>query len=491
MIKRLSPDSKNLSCKSLSCTLRSKVEKTLINSKTHNTDLEIISKGHEFMRKNVNDLLVKIRSLYNKIEFESKNTEYVHKEYCAELRRQLQLAKEIKIANLENQFEDYINRVDNYEKVLLEKGFEAEKMIKKINYIKKENKILNNDFNEHDYDKIHFENLKVSYSKLVLESEDLLNKIFNMNKLKFIEQYQTIPLGQLKVNALKTYDLRRHFEKFSRKINNLLDDLIVRYFSILDNGDLLVCFETHNYFRTKCSFALMIIDIKANQLIKKLYLNFHLNTIQSHGNLICVVYSDNNLKTFYNILILNRNLQKKEFNSNELNYFLDKTHNRAIVGLNDKLLYFKETCSKKTLYTARSRKTSVLKVYDLSYNLLKEIQLKRELKYLKSSFFSCNEKYFFISESKDNKVLKAVCEISSQLLWEMGADHFYMSNNNYYLYVINYCNDNSKTSFMIVSLNGEILRKKEYDLLYDWLYFNEDGSSYAYNPNNYKLYHFH
>ena len=91
----------------------------------------------ECLKQDINGLLTRIKSQIQKIGFETDNTEFVIKEYCLEVKRQLQLSKEIRIFNIENQFEDFIEKVEIYEKSLLTNDLEKDNIKKKLKDLKK------------------------------------------------------------------------------------------------------------------------------------------------------------------------------------------------------------------------------------------------------------------------------------------------------------------------------------------------------------------
>ena len=191
----------------------------------------------ECLKQDINGLLTRIKSQIQKIVFETDNTEFVIKEYCLEVKRQLQLSKEIRIFNIENQFEDFIEKVEIYEKSLLTNDLEKDNIKKKLKDLKKKLMWTNND--TFIYNNKLLETLQESYSYLTLESDDLINRIFNMKKMKYIEQYHNNPLGELLDKAVKVLDMRDHFDKIIRGIGRLLEDIVIRHIALLDNDNLL------------------------------------------------------------------------------------------------------------------------------------------------------------------------------------------------------------------------------------------------------------
>jgi hypothetical protein len=84
-----------------------------------------ISRGQEAekLKENIRE----VENLNNKLVFEMGNGEYLITEDCKELRRQVQLAKEIKMQQLEKLSDSMLDEIDDFEKVKLNEHFKKNK----------------------------------------------------------------------------------------------------------------------------------------------------------------------------------------------------------------------------------------------------------------------------------------------------------------------------------------------------------------------------
>ena len=107
--------------------------------------LKEISRGQEAekLKQNLRDL----EDLINKLVFEMENGEYFIKEDCRELRRQVQLAKEEKIEEINQQCDALFLKIDNYEEKCKQKYKEISEAKKKANELIKSVIQFNNKMN--------------------------------------------------------------------------------------------------------------------------------------------------------------------------------------------------------------------------------------------------------------------------------------------------------------------------------------------------------
>ena len=80
-------------------------------------------------------LTKRMNKILNQTEFNINNGEYIYKEHCNELRRQVQLAKETQILKIEEITDNLMNEIDKFEKESLEavSKVNKEQLVNKLN----------------------------------------------------------------------------------------------------------------------------------------------------------------------------------------------------------------------------------------------------------------------------------------------------------------------------------------------------------------------
>ena len=96
--------------------------------------------GNE-LNEEFKSLKQRIKLILNQTKINIDDNEYVYKEHCNELRRQVQLAKETQMLKIEEISDKLMNEIDEFEKESLESVSKVnkEQLVNKLNEMKQEN----------------------------------------------------------------------------------------------------------------------------------------------------------------------------------------------------------------------------------------------------------------------------------------------------------------------------------------------------------------
>lgn len=258
-----------------------------------------------------------------KLEYNSNNGEYLIKEHCCELRRQVQLDKEIKIQQIENLSLKHIKQIDEYEKNSLEhySKFDKQKYKNDIEELRLKVKKLDKEFSS-----LSKNNLKIlgdfKYLSSTLEAklEFLKYSLFENNQLlEFVSNHKSESLfGYLKLSSNDSIDFNQLYRIDSGKNFNkfILDKILYHldrtdeetYFHITDTNYLaedLIVLANFNY---DDSTEIFLISINQqgewnnfnciNNTDHTLYYN---NMFYTSNNRICVSHYSNKAELFMEI----------------------------------------------------------------------------------------------------------------------------------------------------------------------------------------------
>jgi hypothetical protein len=202
-------------------------------------------------------LIDELKTQFEKIEFNLKNEEYFIKEHCNEIRRQVQLAKEVKIQNLENlsneleqlaisqnnestrkdiikaSSDQKIQKLEETSEKIMEKidGYEKESLdiiFKKANNNKQEIIQKINKIKQDVQNATSLNQLRECLSKIAIEKENLVSSLLNDKLLYFDQSKISTELGEFSwVNLarksdfnLRNINLMHHFNKY--KLNKCI-----------------------------------------------------------------------------------------------------------------------------------------------------------------------------------------------------------------------------------------------------------------------------
>lgn len=173
-------------------------------------------------------LLEQLNQQLKQAEFNIMNDEFIYKEHYIELRRQIQLAKETKIAKIEEMATQLIDKVNKFEKESFEDVLKVDKneFITKINELKKENQKWNQCLDDYKVDSKLLDELRNSVSTMTFRT-DTLNSELLKKLMKFSENSDEITLGEVSVvslDSINKINLEKHF-------NDLLEKYLVENYS--------------------------------------------------------------------------------------------------------------------------------------------------------------------------------------------------------------------------------------------------------------------
>lgn len=169
------------------------------------------------------EVLSEIEAKIKQAEFDLSNGDHVISEHCRELKRRVQLAKEIKMQELEKLSDQMLSQIDLYEKDAINDYLQSNKdqndlKLKEIkDYIAKcNNELIKLDIKDSKY------KIEEINSRLKMEQEKINYIIFNQNMLDYtsnttilnqniIGKLVSYPFESIKYDHLVQTDLRNHF----------------------------------------------------------------------------------------------------------------------------------------------------------------------------------------------------------------------------------------------------------------------------------------
>ena len=405
----------------------------------------------------VKSLKDKLNKSLNQTEFNLMNGDYIYKEHCKEIRRQIQLAKETKIAKIEEMTTELMNKVDDFEKELLEDALKVDKntFADKIKEMKQENEKWNKSLDEFKVDNQLIDDLRDSVSKVDFQ-KDALNSQLLKRLLQFKENSDDLVLGEMSIvslDSMNEINLNKYFNDLIGEYNiecshencdcdiDIHDPALevnlrfIKSSTIMKNGDLFVFGEIENEFEI---FVLVLLDLKRNALkkVKKTYGEF--SSMATTSDKICLVLFDEDDNFVYNVF--NENLEKL--------HCIIADREKKLVGANDSYLFFIED----------TEHDGEISMYDWTLNYVKSIGQNNSpfcngSRILK--FVPIFEKYFFLAESQKEGVhLKIFDEKSGQLLKKIKTDDFAIDRNMNLII-------NNKRLIKYLSFNGDLLKEFE------------------------------
>lgn len=303
-----------------------------------NSELEEIACAQYENIDEFKSILDKIKRKFDKIEFNLNNGDYCIKEYCIELRTQVQLAKEIKMQQLEKLSDSMLDEIDDFEKVKLNEHLKRNKdeFQIKLNQLKK----------MIDEQQQNMNSLQIIQSKLANEQDSLNNFLFNGKVLEFSKRKEDLnasaTFGQLAMssfdsidfNNLNKFDLNSYFDQFKSNTHMHIDydDLQMLHFSIidtlfLDNNDYVIFAK--NKHEPKKMLVLLFDENKTTLKYSSTTLNAtETRNVFTNSNKICFEYEFENKRY---VGILNDKLELIS------NFKLSKHQN--LIGVNDSFLF--------------------------------------------------------------------------------------------------------------------------------------------------------
>ena len=316
-------------------------------------------------------LIKKSNQIIYQTEFDLNNGEYIYKQHCNELRRQVQLAKETQILKIEEITDNLMKEIDEFEKESLDtvSKVNKEQLVNKLNEMKQENekwnrldKLRNGKSNLFKVDNQILYEFRNSLSKVAVE-RDNFKCLLHKKMMKFREHKDQSLVGELSQVSLDSFNqisFKKQIKEIEKRYNRL--GLEVSFYfhvingKILSNGDLLLCGKIEDIDDSFQDLVLAIFDTKKDKLkkIKQLFVDYV--SMDKSSNKICLTFlikdqserylarerikddeeyekheETNDQVGEFVILILNENLEI-------LQRF--KSHEMYLIGVNDSYLFF-------------------------------------------------------------------------------------------------------------------------------------------------------
>ena len=252
-----------------------------------------------------------------KLEFEINNGDYVIYEYCSELVRQVQQAKEEEIERLENLAETLMKEIGDYKKEITDKymndkAFKS-KFMQRLNLLQ---------------DEASSSTPKDLEFKIEAEKSLIKKSIFNGKMMKFDKAVpQKQPIGKLEINEDNVIDADLNFVTTAHLIipNEDKTNLNIKkcvYYKYFDSGECFLAFETNSLH----TFDFYVLNkdktIKTIQRNIKAFGQDYLNTFHVFRDKIAFHKNDGK------VLVYDNNLK------------LLKKYENVLIGADEKFLYF-------------------------------------------------------------------------------------------------------------------------------------------------------
>lgn len=397
----------------------------------------------EQIKKRINDKL-------ERIKFNLENQDYNLKEYCNELRRQIQLDKEININKINDCADDLINKVNKFERDILEYQLKLNLDESTAKNIINETKLLLDTNNN------TIENLKAIESKLnseiiTLNETCFDNKIIEYKNIELtsgnmvLHECNSVDFNQLRKIDLSSDILNVHIDLFFNHLE--VKNIYIENLQFLSDGSFIL-FTSIGYF----NMFVFIFDenfkfIHAKEVDHLIfsYDNFPFDHLYrsllgikiSSDDKICIHYSRNN--SYYErtiIAVLNEEFQIAKNEKIEATF---------LNGVSDDYIYLTD------FYRGE------IKIYD--WNLIPTQRL--------GQIIDSNKEYYFGNGFSNLKSIRLNDSNEIYLLYCLFG----------YLYIINESNGKMVNKFKIDSNDFKIDINKNIVIFKDQyaIYYNLDG----------------
>ena len=298
-------------------------------------------------------------------EFNLFNGDYLLKEHCRELRRQVQLAKETKVDQLEKLSDEMLNQIDMYEKERLnayQLNANKQEFTSKLNELKIILDDWNQKLNDHQQSfSKQIDSARNVLSRLAVEEENLKSFIFNdklLDLINYQEQLSETLFGKLAFtsfdcidfNNLNKIDMNPHFDR-AKVTAGTNDDLTMLHFELIDTlflkNNCFVVFLLHRHLEN--SLAVFLFDDN-KAFIKTSTINASsCESVYTSNNKMCINFTLNH-KSY--LAIMNESLDVV----NQI-----ETDKQVLIGANKSFIF---------VYS-KYKKQSPLIFYDWSLNLIR------------------------------------------------------------------------------------------------------------------------
>ena len=421
--------------------------KCLICDSFHSILNEVASFKEETNRKCVEcaQIINEINLKLENTKFEFENTDYTIKEYCRELRRQVQLTKEIQMQQIEELSDKMLNQIDKYESDSLNysnlnKETNETIVTQTITKMKKQLDEFSLKLNEYKPIDLSIdetiEKLKQIKTSLTNELNNYKSWLFQNNKLLSYKYYSNSILNENLLGFLKyglesqTIDYNQLYKiDFSQSIKSIryafdnLNDVAtykIHDTKFLNNNDLILLVERSNGVYT---YFIMLIILDSNGSCKnfKPFITDHdlLNSnsqIYFFNNKICISYKYGRRRNLILILDEYLNVLNKIITGYEL----------VIIGADNKQIYVLE------------ENEYPLIVYNWSLERIGEFGQASKLRdpfFISNCFQICsfsikNKEYLVVAKSGGIKILDALNGLLIKKIDENGFKKIQIDNDS-------------------------------------------------------------
>ncbi len=267
--------------------------------------------------KEFDSLLQTLNKKLKQAEFDLLHGDYVVKEHCNEIRRQVQSAKETTLLKIEEITDKLFKKIDSFESDSLDAilKIEKEKFTSKLNELKIENEKWNkriDDFKIIDSDLI--DEIRDGISKLAIERENINFLLFKSKLLEFIPiNIENVNIGSLSTVTVDSFDYKidisRHIHELEQSVNFYYTDefneyiqvtplFICNYSTIFSNGDLLlsgVLSDSAHSDKFNCA-VILLFDLGRNELKMVKKNSFvKIDQIESCSDKVCIAFQNKNV----------------------------------------------------------------------------------------------------------------------------------------------------------------------------------------------------
>ena len=320
-------------------------------------------------------------------EFELENKDYVITEYCSELKRQVQLAKELKFKELDDLSDEMMAQIDSFQKEKLNAILEANRAAfdSQLREMKEDLEKFNKQLDTLNVYNDRHTTLCIQ-SQLATLKEKFYNILFEDKSLEFHAEENKSSFGHLSLKNHTLFDLKEcdyEIDLLSHVINIkesvVLEDYFEEFF--LDNDwDMF----NHNEYDPEEYISTDYVHFNDKSYVVFFYLNGY--EIYENNKITCLVYDANNtlmnektLEVNYNTLDGFKSNGEKIlflFSHNQKKYLsvLDKELNELVRAESD--IDFDYILDVNDSFIIATNEDTTLKVYDWSLDLVKVIGQK-------------------------------------------------------------------------------------------------------------------
>ncbi len=418
----------------------------------------------------------------DKICNDLNNSDSFVREHYSEMRRQVQLAKELEIVKLEDQSEIILKKIDQHEKESLEHALKINKdqFNAKLNEMKLENEKWLKCLAEHEVNNNLNEQVKDGLSRLSIEKENLKSLIFDGKMVELKESKNdliTFQLDEFFNHEIRSVDLSKHFKQYDQcqgdhriacdncicnscsnsenfnnesfECDNEFKDLVFDDWEIIysaSNENVIIIGLAHpEAYDSADLIAIHSIDIKRN-IEKGSFLTDCCGDkfYKAAADKVCLVYYEDYYLNDQICLVMDSNLKI-------LHEKREKKYPKRLIGADDSFLFFTYKNNKKQeeIYLFNP-----LLIYNWSLIKIRTICQANDpekpfyISFRTNKFVSMYGRYY----SEENNILRIIDENTGLLINKIQTLRFLVDSNRYLILINN-------KSIKYANLDGIVLRE--------------------------------